>query len=293
LPKGGRIVRKSADGALARLTGHSPAGANPLGRTEASLAEHLRLINPDAPPQSGRFVMTETARDMLRSLHLVAGVAGGAMTMIAGAPGTGKSEVMRQFLAETHRAFSFEAVSGEGGIWSAAHGIFRALDLGQPNSRDLPGDRQRIAERLGLGGMLIVDEAQYLVQKNPRGKDNIDALEWLRKVSEEGCCSIVFVGDLALLDAVEKLPQLRRRMLRPIIVRRVTKADVEAVVARAGFNDAVVVDVLFAVARRGGGLGDVATILSHAPLFAGGGKVQPFHIMTAIEDLKLQPKGGK
>jgi DNA transposition AAA+ family ATPase len=270
-----------------------PRGTDPLGRTEASLAEHLRLINSEASPEGGWFAMTETARDMLRSLDYVRGLDGGGMTMIAAAPGTGKTATVQRYIETNRRTFRVEAVSGEGGIWSAAIGIFKALELGDPNSRDLPGDREKIAEAIGVDGMLIIDEAQYLIQRNPRGKDNIDALEWLRSISEDGCCSIVFVGDLALVDAVEKLPQLKRRLRRPIIVRRVSKADVEAVAAKAGFRDPAVIDLLSAVARRAGGLGDVANAMSHASIFAGGGQVQSFHIAAAIEDLKLSPQGGK
>ncbi len=246
------------------------------------MAEHLRLINREAPPEGGWFVMTETARDMLRSLDQVRELFGGGMTMIAAAPGTGKSATVWRYLQANRRTFIVEAFSGEGGIWSAAIGVFKALDLGEPNSRDLPGDREKIAEAVGADGMLIIDEVQYLIQKNPRGKDNIDALDWLRRISEEGCCCIVFVGDLALVDAVEKLPQFKRRLRRPVIVRRVSKVDVEAVAAKSGFHDPAVINLLFAVARRAGGLGDVAHVLSHAAIFAAGRKVP--HMALRSED---------
>jgi len=56
------------------------------------MAEHLRLINPDPSPETGRFVMTTTATDILRTMGLVRSLAGGAVTMIAAAPGMGKTE---------------------------------------------------------------------------------------------------------------------------------------------------------------------------------------------------------
>jgi DNA transposition AAA+ family ATPase len=126
------------------------------------LAEHLRLINSEAPPEGGWFAMTETARDMLRTLDYVRGLHGGGMTMIAAAPGTGKTATVQRYIQANRKTVRVEAVSGEGGIWSAAIGIFKALDLGDPNSRDLPGDREKIAEAIGVDGMLIIDEAQYL-----------------------------------------------------------------------------------------------------------------------------------
>lgn len=215
------------------------------------------------------------------------------MTMIAGAPGTGKTATITHYLQSASRSYLVEAVSGEGGIWSAATLIFKALDLGEPNSRNLQGDRQKIADAIGADGLLVIDEAQNLIQRNTRGKDNTEAFEWLRNISEMGCFSIAFVGDLSLSEVVEKLPQFKRPLRRPIIVRRVSKSDVEAVAGRSGFFDPAVIDVLFSMAKRGGGLGDVANVLAHAALFSAGAKVEGFHIIAAIEDPQLSPKGGK
>lgn len=261
------------------------------------MAEHLKLINPEAPPQVGRFVLTETARDILLTLRLVQGTSGGAMTMIAAAPGTGKTETLYHFLLQSRRVFLAQAVSGEGGVWSVAQGLFSLLNLGDPNGRDLADARRRIGDAIGFDGMLLLDEAQYLTQKNPRGRDDNNAFEWLRAISEASGCKIVFCGDLALGATVDKIPQLRRRMLRPILVRQVTKEDVEAVVRAKGYTDPIVFDALTLIARRGGGLGDVDNVLSHAQLLTSSGRVELGHVMAAIEDLKLNTKaraiGGK
>lgn len=58
------------------------------------MAEHLRLINPDQEPQNGWFVTTTIATDILRSLRNVQNRPGGGLTMIAAAPGMGKTATL-------------------------------------------------------------------------------------------------------------------------------------------------------------------------------------------------------
>jgi hypothetical protein len=183
-----------------------------------------------------------------------------------------------------------QAVSGEGGVWGVAQALTAALDMGAPNGRDLKGTREAIGEAVGLDGILILDEAQYLVQKNGRGKDNIDAFEWLRFAAEEGGFSLVFAGDLRLVNVIAELPQLRSRIRRPVVIRRVAKADVRAFAAARGLTDGQMQDALTGVALAHGGLRDVSNVIEHARLFAGAERVELVHVLAAIEDLKLGPK---
>lgn len=257
------------------------------------MTEHLKLINTGAQPETGRFVMTETATDILRTLGLLRGQHGGAITMIAAAPGMGKTETLLHYLQSAKRAFLVTCVAGEASPLNLAFSVMRSLDLGEPNNCRMPAERLRIAETIGPEGMLIMDEAQNLVQRHPRGGANYDALEWLRALSEDGCFSLVLSGDLKLLDAMGHLPQLRSRMRRPVVVKWVPQPDVEALAARRGLTDARVIDALFAVARQHGALRDVANVIDHAGIFARGGTIDLPHVMAAIADLKLQPKGGK
>jgi hypothetical protein len=141
------------------------------------LAEHLRLINPAAPPLPGGFVETDAARDMLRSINGAVGVWGAAMTMLAAAPGMGRTATLMHDLRRHRRAFMVTAVAGEGGVLGIAGAISRALEVPAPNRADLPGARQRIAEAIEPEGLLMLDEAQNLVKRNDKGKDNLDAFE--------------------------------------------------------------------------------------------------------------------
>ncbi|MBU3032383.1 AAA family ATPase [Paracoccus marinaquae] len=252
------------------------------------MAEVVQLAKPGATaPVTQGFVMTESAQDILRSLQLVR-AAGDAITLIAAAPGTGKTEALRQFAnGQGSEVVLVTAVAGEGTPWGVACQLMQLWNLGAPNSRNLMETRQMIGACVGRGGLLLVDEAQYLVQRNPRGKDTWDSLEWLRAMAEEGQFSLAFCGDLALLDTASRLPQLWLRMRRRVVIKYVSKVDVAALAGQRGFTDASITEVLYRVARRGGGLGDVDSAISHARLLSGENIPAPGFIMAALEDLKL------
>lgn len=256
------------------------------------MADVIEFAKPEAQaPASGGFVMTESAEEMLRSLQLVGSVFGGAITLIAAATGTGKTQALRQFKWKYRpRAIFHTAIAGEGTPFGVACQLMEWLDLGAPNGRDLLGARRKIAEEIGPDGLLMIDEAQYLVQRNPRGKDSWDSLEWLRAMAEDGCFSLAFCGDLALQETATRLPQLWRRMRRRVIIKHVSKQDVTALVTSRGISDRNMIEVLFQVARRGGGLGDVDNAIDHARLLSGEAVPAGAYILAALEDLNLVAK---
>jgi hypothetical protein len=183
---------------------------------------------------------------------------------------------------------------GEGDTpWGAATQLMAMLGIGRPNNRNLRASREQIAEAIGSDGLLIVDEAQNLIRHNLRGGTDWSSFEWMRALSEEGCFSIIFSGDLAILDLQQRLAQLWRRMRRRVVIKSVSKADVEALVTWRGLGGAAIIEALYQVARRGGGLGDVDNSITHARLLAGGNTPTAAHILAALEDLKLHTTGGK
>lgn len=266
------------------------------------MAEVVEFAKPEAEfPAKDGFVMTDSARNMLRSLKMGRSL-GNAFTLIAAAPGTGKTEALKYFAAcenaekitpdgryKFDEVFLHTAVAGEGTPWGLASQFMHIWRMGQPNSRKLTEMRQDIGRVVGAGNMLLVDEAQYLVQRNSRGKDTWDLLEWLRAMADEVQFSVAYCGDLALLEMQHQLPQLWRRVLqnRPVIIRNVSKGDIDAFLASRNVTDAKIADLLFRVSRRGGGLGTVAGSIVHARLLAGGKAPDSAHIMAALEDLNL------
>lgn len=247
----------------------------------------------ETAPEPGSFVMTESAQDILRSLHLVSKVPSGAITLIAAAPGTGKTETLWHFKnsVRTDAVMHVAVAREDDTAWGAATQLMETLELGRPNNRNLRKSRQEIAEAIGVDGMLMVDEAQNLVYRNPRGGTDWSNLEWFRALAEEGCFSLVFSGDLALLDTAQRLPQLWRRMRRRVVIRTVSQRDVGAFTAAHGLDDTKLNNVLHQVARRGGGIGDIANAVDHARLMAGEHDLSIGHVMAALADLKLLPEG--
>lgn len=259
------------------------------------MAEVFQLAKPGPEARvTGSIAMTESAQDILRSAQLVSSEMGGAITLVAAAPGTGKSKALMHFKHSVRKdALWHTAVKGEDDSpWGAAVQLMGLLGIGTPNNRNLRASRESIAEAIGVDGLLIVDEAQNLIRRNPRGGADWSSFEWFRAMSEEGCFSIVFSGDLALLEVQHRLPQLWRRMRRRVIIKAVSKGDVEALMAWRGLSDAKLCEALYQVARRGGGLGDVDNAICHATLLSGGGTPSAAYIMAALEDLKLAPAGG-
>lgn len=82
------------------------------------MANHLRIANTGIVRRApGDWVETETAREILRSLDLVRAADDPAMTMIAGAPGIGKTIAAKRFCSDVgHDAVYIQAARGEGTV---------------------------------------------------------------------------------------------------------------------------------------------------------------------------------
>ncbi|MBW6495340.1 MAG: AAA family ATPase [Burkholderiaceae bacterium] len=260
------------------------------------MAEVLKFDKKaEAPPVLGGFVSTPTTQNIMRTLELVDATPG-AITVIAAAPGIGKTTALRSFWNRRPGALMVTAVDGEGGTWGVACQLMQILDLGVPNSRNLMEERQRIAEAIGGDGLLLIDEAQYLVRRNTRGADDWSAFDWLRAMSEEAFAfPIAFVGDLSLLELADKRGGLWRRAGegRRLVLRSIERGDVEGLAANFGLSDPASVEALYQIARREGGLGYVATIAKRALQAAGLGRVEGAHVLAAIEYLNLNRLGAK
>ncbi len=94
------------------------------------------------------FTETATARDVLRSLKLARTSPGVGMTLVAGAPGVGKSMAIRRFLVDEPGAIDFTAVRGEGGVYALADTILSVWGDGTRN-RSRTDVRRQIVSYLG------------------------------------------------------------------------------------------------------------------------------------------------
>lgn len=257
------------------------------------MTQHLRLAKAsDARRHLGDWADTETARDIIRSLDLVYETDRPSMTMIAGAPGVGKTRAIRRFCERIgHDGIYIQAASGEGTAWNFAHSLGNLWGHAKPQFSCHTEARQEIARYIGTGRVLIVDEAQYLNQRNKKTGQVGEAFEWLRAAAEAGEFKLVFCGDMSLAPAIDSMPQLQSRMMRPVIIPSARRVDVAGIVKGTPFDNEASIDALHAVARLKGGLRNVENVTRIALLFAGSEHPRAEHLKAAIHDMKLAPKG--
>ncbi|WP_172841046.1 AAA family ATPase [Rhodovulum sp. P5] len=247
----------------------------------------------------GDFAETAVALDILRTLDLVRFSDGPKMTCIAGIPGCGKTTTTKQYCKDLGRdGIYIDIASGEGTAWNFAKRLAHewidyAPSLGRFNT--LTEARMTLSSAVGKGSLLVIDEAQHLHQRNNKNGKKTEAFEWARALAEKGEFDLVFCGDMRLPAVLDDIPQLKSRMLRPVIVTEVSRADVAALVEGTPYAIGPAVDALHSVARMAHGLRSVEIAVSAALSSATGKGEHPTlaHLKGAIIDMKLAPKGGK
>ena len=151
------------------------------------MADHLRVVKTEPPPEpdgvagghedlvrelrrraADGFTETATARDMLRSLKLARTSRGVGMTLIAGAPGVGKSMAIRRFLVDEPGAIDFTAVRGEGGVYALADMILSVWGEGTRNRSRTDVRRQIVSYLAGHGQIIVGGRGAAPVGGRPR-----------------------------------------------------------------------------------------------------------------------------
>jgi len=103
------------------------------------------------------------------------------------------------------------------------------------------------------GHILILDEAQHLDQVSCKTCLQGEALQWPRDRPEATGRKVVFAGDVPLQLAIETMPQPESRLIRPVVIHKITRADVAALVAGMPFDNDATVTALHALAQAKGG----------------------------------------
>ncbi|TCO73061.1 AAA family ATPase [Rhodovulum euryhalinum] len=255
------------------------------------MTANVHMIKPEAPPVQWGFIETRSAQAMALALRRAR--AKGKIVAISAASGVGKTATVFHLKQDAPGTLVFTAKSGEGGVWNLACGLCNLLGLEPPNGRDLAAARAEIADKIGPDGFLVIDEAQYLIKRNPRGPDDRDALEWARQLAEEGFFALALVGDLRLDKAINDLPQLKRRTHPRVTISHATEADVDLYCRARGLHDDATIRKLADIARRNGGLGDVEDIFATARDLGKTGVPTVEDILAALEYLEFTTRRAK
>lgn len=249
------------------------------------MAEVVQFAKAGAQrPEPGTFVVTEIARDILRSLHLIHEGDGALFTMISGLPGCGKTMSLKQFSANESNVDYIAFKSGENKPGDVSEVLFRHyLHWENPNGKSIPLRREKLMNHIAASQWrakrtLLADEAQHL---------SADGIEWLRGLAEDAGVSIAFSGDIRLSALIEPIPQLRSRMIRPVVMKGVPEADISTIAALWGVSDKDILNVLHAAAKQPGALRNISHVLSLAIDFSGSLTISGYHVRAAIVDLKL------
>ena len=274
------------------------------------MAELLKFEKPHITRPIGGFVMTETATDVMRTLNRVATVFGPAMTFISGGTGIGKTSALVRFCAEQNgRAIYHSVIQGQGNPYdlatllmgldfdsdslSALEVILRGKKRYAALGNDLNAAAAIIAEEIGPDRYLVLDEAQNLNQRHKKTSEKGLSFGWLKGLVLQGCFKLVLCGDLTLAPMIEADKTLHTRMIRWRKINSCSKADVAAFLSDTDLDTAELIEVFHHVARKPGGLRNVEQVIWSASSFAGQQALTSSHVLAAIYDLGLEPKGGK
>lgn len=257
------------------------------------MAEVIQLAKVGAQrPKPGTFVVTEAARDILRSLRLVHQGEGARFTMIAGLPGCGKSLSLKQFASAERDVDYIVFKSGEDKPSDVSEVLLRHFLPGEkPNGMSIPLRREKMMAKIATGKWrprhtLLADEAQHMSAKG---------IEWLRGLAEDAGVSVAFAGDIRLAALIEPIPQLRSRLIRPVTIKDVSREDVHALAATWQIKDSDALALLQAAVEQPGALRNLVNVLDLAADFAGEAEISVQHVRAAIFDLKLASRltGGR
>lgn len=244
------------------------------------MTEHLKLAKSDGAPEAPpSFIMTQTAREIHRSLRMMQRMSGFRIGLICGNAGIGKTTALEAFLSEEPLACMVTAAGGEDDPKSLAEDLCGRFGVYGWENMSLTARRKALVRTLTQFKILIMDEAQHY---------KLTALEWLRSLCEEACCDLVLAGDAKLYMVATCNAQIESRAVLPRLFSEVFPADVQAIAAAHSLDRDGIRRDLEGVAFKRGGIRHVRNVIELATAFANGGLVTRDHIFSAISQLGLK-----
>lgn len=156
---------------------------------------------------------------------------------------------------------------------------------------DLNAASAMIADEIGPDRILVLDEGQNLNQRHKKTSERGASFGWLQGLVAKGGFKLIICGDLTLSPMIEADKQLHTRMIRWRKINTNSRADVGAYLSDSELDTPEIIEVLYQIARRTGGLRMVERVIDAAQGFAGDGALTSAHIRAANIDNNLEPKG--
>lgn len=236
-----------------------------------------------APPEWIDTPTSAAVMDTLRYAHML-----GAMALVFGGWGVGKTHAIRRYAQEAGRTYVVTASPVARTPSALLDTIAEAIGMRQRQRRAAGGLARSITQWLqGQQSLLVIDEAQLCSH---------DGLETVRSLHDATGCGVVFSGNATLREAIygsgrdEPFAQLFSRVAKRLHIKRPRAGDVEMYAGHYGVSDPKALRLCQQVADQEGGLRALKFTLTQAAVMAAGGdgQVTPALIKAAHKGLKQQ-----
>lgn len=213
-------------------------------------------------PEVPGYVNTPTCARILGTLGYAQ--MAGDIAVVHGVAGVGKSEALRHYRESSPNVWIATMSPSTAGVVTALEEICDALGLATG------GGARRMARTIGkkikdTNGLLILDEAQHL---------SVPALDEIRSIYDATGIGIALVGNDGVFARMaggrnaQQLDRLYSRVGKRLSIKKVTEADILAIIKSWGIEDAKCRGKLLAIATGSGALRTLTKVLRLATMHA-------------------------
>jgi DNA transposition AAA+ family ATPase len=214
-------------------------------------------------PTSPGFLKLKTSIEILETLKW-AQIAPDFVVVTAAA-GIGKTEACRHYCAITPHAFMATISPHTKTVHGMLVELAASLDIQEHNPAKLVRAIGRKLERFSSGTLLIVDEAQNLVD---------DAINQLRHFVDINKCGVALVGNNEIYSRFTKqvdgrsYAQLKRRIGKRFKLQKPRQEDLLSFISAWGITDPESIKFLVGVGNKDGALGQIDKTIKLASMAA-------------------------
>lgn len=224
-------------------------------------ARGMEAIIPSSPP----FMMLRSAREAIDTLRYAQMATD--MVIITYGAGMGKSEVCRHYAATRPHVYHATLNPNTKTVHGMLVELAAQLDVQEHNPAKLTRAIGRKLERIGNGTLLIIDEAQVMVD---------EAINTARHFMDIHRCGIALVGNEEVYGRFSKktdgpsYAQIKRRIGKRLRLARPYKEDLLAFIAAWGVEESAAVEKLLGIGLKEGAFGQIDRTMKLAIMFAMG-----------------------
>jgi DNA transposition AAA+ family ATPase len=236
-----------------------------------------------AIPQSPRFIKTRIGAEIFETLTWAQMTAD--MVMITIGAGMGKTATCRNYVATRPHVFHATVSPHTKTVHGMLVELAAELDVREHNPAKLTRAIGAKLQRIGGGSLLIIDEAQNLVD---------DAINQLRHFMDIHQCGIALVGNEEVYTRFGRsnggpsYAQLKRRIGKRLKRTKPYAEDLATYIAAWGISDPDCIKLLTGIGMKGGALGQIEKTVKLAFWLADGETLAKKHIDAAWKNRDVE-----